>query len=119
MKIPDGYLWENPGFPSIFVSYHKTNDFFFSSFLGVTLIFALEFEKMDQIILFIISLVVLFFQTLLVIFLRGNYFIDIFAAILFAHYAHMMSNDLANYLDEKNILTFEENKNEKREKITL
>jgi hypothetical protein len=38
MRYPEGYLWDYPGFPSIFIPYGKTNDFFYSGHVGLCVI---------------------------------------------------------------------------------
>jgi len=118
IRIPDGFQWTNPGFPSIFVSYTTTNDFFYSSFLGVALILALEFQRMKEYTLYFISLAILIFQTLLLFFLRGAYFIDVAAAVVFAHYVHMLMDDLCGYLEENKFLSLRDTRSE-RDKIDL
>lgn len=45
MKIPQGEIWEYPGFPSLVVPYGPTNDFFYSGHMGGALISTLEWWK--------------------------------------------------------------------------
>jgi len=118
MVIPDGYLFDYPGFPSLTISYAKTNDLFFSSFLGISLIICLECYKMKQFSLVITSICVLVFQVVLVIFLRGNYFIDIVSALVVAHYSHMMMDEFCRWLENNNYLSLEK-QGCKREKIPI
>ena len=99
------------------MSYTKSNTLFFSSFLGVTLIIGLEFLKMNYIILFLTSLVLLTYQIILILFLRGGYFIDVISAIVFAHYSFMLMDEFANYLEEKGILKFDSVRKEKLENL--
>jgi hypothetical protein len=40
--LPDPYLFNDPGFPSIFVPYGKTNDLYYSGHIGLTTIVVLE-----------------------------------------------------------------------------
>ena len=44
MGRPSGFLWSDPGIPSITVPYHDTNDFFFSGHVGASVIYLLEFK---------------------------------------------------------------------------
>ena len=43
LKVPDNYIFRYPGFPSLFVPYDKTTDFFFSGHVGGSLIATMEF----------------------------------------------------------------------------
>ena len=43
-RIPEGYAWYYPGFPSITVSYLKANDFYFNSSTGLLLICGLAYS---------------------------------------------------------------------------
>ena len=45
MKMPDGYYWDYPGFPSLTVAYGNTNDFYFSGHVGGSVICACEFFR--------------------------------------------------------------------------
>ena len=38
MPFPKYIIWENPGFPSLFVPYDKTRDFYFSGHTTTTLL---------------------------------------------------------------------------------
>ena len=48
MKFPDNYLWGYPGFPSIMVSYLKTNDFFYSGHCGLPIVLLCEFNHLGM-----------------------------------------------------------------------
>lgn len=99
-KIPDGYAWEYPGFPSIIISYIKTTDFFFSAPIGFLTIASLEFLKIKNYYLLSLALATLILQILTRIILRGNYIIDIVAAIVLAHYLFMLFDENKDYLDK-------------------
>merc|ERR1712096_123636 len=54
MKHPEGLIWQYPGFPSAMVSYHKTNDYFYSGHVCTTMYCFLEFrhEKFHKLAIF-------------------------------------------------------------------
>jgi hypothetical protein len=99
MKYPEGYLWEYPGFPSITVSYLKTNDFFFSGHCGMPILMAMEFRKIKHYKMFIFCLFTCIFEAFTMIVMRGHYSIDILAGIIFAHYIFIQVNHYVNHLD--------------------
>lgn len=42
----DGFMFRYPGFPSLSVPYHDSNDFFFSGHVGTSFIMVLETRAM-------------------------------------------------------------------------
>jgi len=100
MKFPEGYLWDYPGFPSLFVSYLKSNDFFYSGHVGLPVLQICEFYKIKKYNLIPLSafIVVLEFFTMIV--LRGHYTVDLFAGIIIAHYSFMISDQLIYIVDD-------------------
>lgn len=97
---PQGNIIEYPGFPSIMISYLKTNDFFFSAPVGFLVIASLEFLKNGQNYLLISSVLICTLQIITRIMLRGNYIIDIFSAIILAHYIFCLADKYCPiYLD--------------------
>ena len=100
LKLPQNYLWRNPGFPSIVISYTESNSLFFSGQIGLIFICALEFKKNQYIKIFFLSIMTIILEALLLIILRGNYIIDIFTAFLFSHYSFMIGEDYSYILDK-------------------
>lgn len=89
MKFPEGYLWEYPSFPSIMVSYLKTNDFFFSGHVGFPIIIALEFQNTNNKYMMIFCLLTCVFEAFTMIVTRGHYIIDLITGIVVAHWVYM------------------------------
>lgn len=83
----EGYYWEYPGFPSLFVPYGATNDFFFSGHVGCCILIFLEFGKMKWHKLKWLCLVNAACQILLMLITRGHYSIDMLSGAVFAHYS--------------------------------
>ena len=86
--LPEPYLFEYPGFPSIFVPYDKTNDLYYSGHIGLCTIVVLEciFYKWNRFVIF--ALFTLFLTGFMMIVLGGHYSNDIiigFVAAVFIH----------------------------------
>ena len=108
LEYPKGYLWGYPGFPSLFVPYGITNDFFFSGHAGGATLAFLEFRHLAaelkahwKFIRFMqgFSLVTIVLQVILMLSVRGHYSIDLLAGIIFAHYLYIMSSWVAPMFD--------------------
>jgi hypothetical protein len=100
MTYPEGYLWENPGFPSLTVSYLKTNDFFFSGHVGLPIIMGSEFLKQDKKFMFWLCIFVCCFESFTMIVTRGHYIIDIIAGVIIAHYSFMIVDLYIHVIDD-------------------
>lgn len=112
MKFPNGYLWDYPNFPSLTVSYLKTNDFFFSGHVGLPILIAREWKANNKNILFGISIGICVIEIITMIFLRGHYTIDLITGVIFALYFYDISASLSKYVDNIPWLNMcEENKN--------
>jgi hypothetical protein len=112
-KIPEGYLWNYPGFPSIMISYLKTNDFFFCAPVGFLTIACLEFCSLKRFYLFGLCLAILITQIMARIALRGNYIIDLVSAVILAHYIYMLCDENVHYIDNWISLKDKDNPEEK------
>lgn len=84
---PEGYFWEDPGFPSIVVGYMKTNDFFFSGHVGLPTITGFELKWEKKYALSALSFCVALYEAFLVIISRVHFGIDVIIGVLFAHYS--------------------------------
>ena len=100
MKYPEGYLWENPGFPSLMVSYLKTNDFFFSGHVGLPVILLSEFIKINKNIMAVLAFIIVILEFFTMVALRGHYSIDLFTGIFVAHYCHLMTDKFIYIIDD-------------------
>ena len=101
LTFPEGYSWDYPGFPSLLVNYHNTYAFFYSSYVGVPVICALEWRKNGHLFFMVVCFAVACFESFTVFVTRVHYTIDIVSAIIFAHYFYILSDKLfAKYVDE-------------------
>lgn len=100
IKIPDGYILEYPGFPSFVVSYMKTTSMFYSGPVGFLVIVTMEFWKIGNYYMFAFTMATLLLQILTRNFMRANYIIDIFSAIVVGHYLFILADDICpKYFD--------------------
>jgi hypothetical protein len=107
MGYPEGYFWENPGFSSLFVSYLKTNDFFYSGHVGLPIIVACEFAKHKKYWLSLFAFCTCFLEFFVMIVMRGHYFIDLVTGVLLAHYFWIIV-DKYIYLLDNSFLSLED-----------
>jgi hypothetical protein len=100
MRFPDGYLWDYPGFPSLFVSYIKSNDFFYSGHVGLPVLQICELYKIKKYNWIPISVFIVILEFFTMIVLRGHYTVDLFAGIIIAHYSFMISDKFIYIVDD-------------------
>lgn len=99
MEKPEGYDWDYPGFPSIFVPYGKTADFFYSGHVGICMINYLEFSAVGWRLWALFAIFVSGCQVFLMITLRSHYSIDLLAGFLFAHYMFLICEKYSYIID--------------------
>lgn len=100
-ELPDGYIWDDPGFPSLLVNYQKAPVFFYSSYVGVPVICGLEWRKNGCLFFMVVCFAVACFESFTVFVTRVHFSIDIISGIVFAHYFYILSDTLfAKYVDE-------------------
>ena len=99
MRIPENYLWDYPGFPSLSVSYGKRNDFFISGHVCMCLLSFCEFSALNLPLLANYSLLTLFFELFLLISVRRNYIIDLLIAFILAHYLWILAESWSRHID--------------------
>ena len=100
-RYPDGYLWENPGFYSLTTPYGASNDMHFT--LHVCLLYVI-FHELRTVKLYTLATIAFFtfiYQTCMVLFTRGAYIIDLFAAVIFGHFFFVVAEQLSYYIDVK------------------
>lgn len=98
MRTPPNYIFSYPGFPSLFVSYKSTNDFFFSGHVGFPLLCAYESRNVKFWFLYV-GIFISVYMAFLMISTRGHYSIDIYFGFIFVIYIIRVSKFLCEYLD--------------------
>jgi hypothetical protein len=91
-RYPPGYIWGYPGFPSLFVPYDITCDFYFSGHTGILVIFLLNnWVRGRKILALFVGAFGIFMVTLLMIY-QAHYSIDCPIGALCALYSHLLVN---------------------------
>jgi len=99
MPYPDKYIFADPGFYSLTVSYLKTNDFFFSGHVGIPLLCAHEYKVNNLNSLMIFCIFASFLEAFVMISTGGHYSVDILAGWLFALYFIKIATFVAKNID--------------------
>ena len=81
---PPNMIWHYPGFPSLLVTYHVANDFFFSGHTAIAVFGAIELSRLHRNWLRAAAVLVVVFEIATVLILRAHYTMDIFAGMVAA-----------------------------------
>ena len=92
---------------SFFVNYQVSTHSFYSLTLGIFLICAFEWKRNKVNYMFWIMLVILVLDVIFLIFMRGNYFHEIFTAIVFGHYFFIINEKVLEMIYGKGYLNNE------------
>jgi len=101
LPVPPGMIWHDPGFPSLLVTYHVANDFFFSGHTAIAVFGALELSRFRRSWLTALAILLVLFEIVAVLVLRTHYTIDVFTGILAALWVDRISERLAPVLDRR------------------
>ena len=99
LPVPPGMIWHYPGFPSLLVTYHVANDFFFSGHTAIAVFAALELSRFRRTWLTWGAVLLVLFEVSAVLILRAHYTMDVFTGILAALWIARLSERLAPALD--------------------
>lgn len=98
---PANMIWHYPGFPSLLVTYHVANDFFFSGHTAIAVLGAVELSRLRRNWLTAAALVIVIFEVATVLVLRAHYTMDIFTGIIAALWVAKVSEKLSPRLDAR------------------
>ena len=101
MARPEGFLWADPGIPSLTVPYHDTNDFFFSGHVGTAALWFQEFWLNDYKCIAIAVSIVCLIEWIFLTVSRTHYFIDLAFGLMFAHMSYLTGEWISYILDVK------------------
>jgi hypothetical protein len=79
LPVPDGMIWEHPGFPSLLVTYGVSNDFFFSGHTAIAVFGAVELVRWGGTKLLPLAVAIALFEALTVLALRAHWTMDVYA----------------------------------------
>eukprot|EP00993_Chasmostoma_nieuportense_P003225 NODE_3958_length_868_cov_22.901484_g3803_i0.p1 GENE.NODE_3958_length_868_cov_22.901484_g3803_i0~~NODE_3958_length_868_cov_22.901484_g3803_i0.p1 ORF type:complete len:266 (+),score=72.37 NODE_3958_length_868_cov_22.901484_g3803_i0:45-800(+) len=86
--MPPKWRFDDPGVPTVMVSYAFANDFYFSGHLSSLTLFVLEMHKRQYRTLRAFGLLVMCFVGLLLLTVRAHYVMDIIDSIFFAVFSY-------------------------------
>lgn len=109
MPFPEYYSFDYPGFPSLMVSYAKTNDFFYSGHVGIPIICANEYYKNKSYIIACICLFISVFQGFILLIHHAHYGLDIIIGMICAHYFCKVTDKYVHYIDNS-CISIDENR---------
>jgi len=99
LPAPPNMIWHYPGFPSLLVTYHVANDFFFSGHTAIAVFGAVELARYHRKWLTFAAVLVVFFEVATVLILRAHYTFDVFTGIIAALWVAHVSERLSPRLD--------------------
>jgi hypothetical protein len=96
---PPGMIWRYPGWPSLLVTYHVANDFFFSGHTALAVLGAIELIHFAGSAWLPVGIAIIVLECLTVLVLRAHYTMDVFTAAIVAHYAAILAGEWAPWCD--------------------
>jgi membrane-associated phospholipid phosphatase len=99
LPAPEGIIWRNPGLPSLLVTYHVANDFFFSGHTAIAVFGAMQLARLKRPRFLALGVAVALFEITTVIILRAHYTMDVFTGAIAALWAAHAANCLGPRLD--------------------
>jgi PAP2 superfamily C-terminal len=96
---PPNMIWHYPGFPSLLVTYHVANDFFFSGHTAIAVFGAVELSRLRHNWLTIAAVLLVFFEVATVLILRAHYTMDVFTGIVAALWVAHLAERISPRLD--------------------
>jgi hypothetical protein len=96
---PPNMIWHYPGFPSLLVTYHVANDFFFSGHTAIAVFGAIELSRLRRNWLTAAAVLLVFFEVATVLILRAHYTMDVFTGIVAALWMANLTERISPRLD--------------------
>ena len=93
-------IWHYPGFPSLLVTYHVTNDFFFSGHTAIAVYGALELARFRKNWLTGLAVLIVLFEIATVLILRAHYTMDVFAGVISALWIGQITERISPRIDQ-------------------
>ncbi len=99
LPAPPDLIWHYPGFPSLFVTYHVANDYFFSGHTGIAVFGAIELARFRKNWLTALAAGVVVFEIVTVLALRAHYTMDVFTGLVAALWVATLCDALGPRID--------------------
>jgi len=97
---PPNMIWHYPGFPSLLVTYHVANDFFFSGHTAIAVFGAIELSRLRRNWLTAAAVLIVSFEITTVLVLRAHYTMDVFTGIVAALWVARFSERVSPRIDQ-------------------
>jgi len=95
---PAGMIWEDPGFPSLLVTYGVGNDLFFSGHTALAVFGAAELARLHR-VLVVPAVLIALFEITTVLSLRAHWTMDVYAGAVTALLVAAYINPIARPVD--------------------
>jgi hypothetical protein len=99
LPAPPNMIWHYPGFPSLLVTYHVANDFFFSGHTAIAVFGAIELSRFGLKWLTATAIVIVIFEVATVLILRAHYTVDVFTGAVAALWIANLSERISPRID--------------------
>lgn len=96
---PPNMIWHYPGFPSLLVTYHVANDFFFSGHTAIAVFGAMEVSRLRRNGLTVMAILLVIFEVATVLILRAHYTMDVFTGVVAAFWIARLSARISPRID--------------------
>ena len=97
---PPNMIWHYPGLPSLLVTYHVANDFFFSGHTAIAVFGALELSRLRRNWLTVLAVLIVIFEVATVLVLRAHYTMDVFTGIVAGLWVASFSERVSPRIDQ-------------------
>jgi hypothetical protein len=98
--VEPGLIWRYPGFPSLFLNYDISGDFYFSAYVGINILGALElYQIFGKKWLVVVNLAVAFLIAFIDMVLRAHYTTDIYTSVITAVFAYLFTQPFVPPVD--------------------
>jgi len=84
LPAPEGMIWEDPGVPSLFVTYHVANDLFFSGHTALAVYGSLVLASLGYFPLTLAAVALGLYEIFAVLALRAHWTMDVYAGAVSA-----------------------------------
>jgi PAP2 superfamily C-terminal len=99
LPCPEGMIWRNPGFPSLFVTYGTSSDLFFSGHTAIAVYACIELAHLGLPLAVAAGVAIALIEVAAVLILRAHYTMDVFAGAVTALWVWTVVSSVAPGLD--------------------
>jgi len=90
--VDPGLIWHYPGIPSLFLNYDISGDFYFSAYVGINILGALELQEIfRKKWLTTLNFLIAFLIIIIDMILRAHYTTDVYTSIITAVFAYLFT----------------------------